>query len=154
MKNLTIRRRIMASFAVVLALMVIMAAFAYIQLMKIDREATFIAGDAVSGLTFTNQIVLDRIANYSLTQEFVLQTSQVSKQTLQTAILATRAYLDTLISEYEATINTPAEKALFDSYKSAENLYKAAQDAVLKAGLDPTKPSSITTKPSSSTRAI
>ena len=31
----------------------------------------------------------------------------------------------------------PAEKALFDSYKSAENLYKVAQDAVLKAGLDP-----------------
>ena len=40
MKNLTIRRRIMASFAVVLALMVLMAAVAYTRLTTIERQAT------------------------------------------------------------------------------------------------------------------
>ena len=136
MKNLTIRRRIVASFAVVLALMVIMATVAYTRLMNIETQAAYIEHDAVPGLTFINQIVLDRIANYSLTQEFVLQPDMAAKQNLQAAILATRTYMDTLISEYAATINLPAERDLLGAYKSAEALYKTAQDGVLKAGLD------------------
>jgi methyl-accepting chemotaxis protein WspA len=39
MKNLTIRRRIIASVAIVLALMMLMAAVAYTQLMAIERES-------------------------------------------------------------------------------------------------------------------
>ena len=49
MKNLTIRRRILASFAVVLALMVIMAAVAYTRLTSIERQAALIASDALPG---------------------------------------------------------------------------------------------------------
>jgi methyl-accepting chemotaxis protein WspA len=136
MKNLTIRWRIMTSFAVVLALMVIMAAVAYTRLTTIERQTQLIANDSVPGLTHTNQIVVDRIANYSLTQEFVLQTDMPRKQKLQAAILASRAYLDTLITEYATSITTPADRDLFDAFKSAEDLYRTAQDAILKAGLD------------------
>src|SRR5882672_3858580 len=106
MKTLTIRARIMASFAVVLALMVTMAAVAYTRLMHIQRQAALISSDAIPGLTLTNQIVADRIANYSLTQEFALQTDAAMRQKLQTAILASRAYLETLITQYGATITT------------------------------------------------
>ena len=47
MKKLTIRWRIMASFAVVLALMVTMATVAYSRLKHIEQQAAFIASDAV-----------------------------------------------------------------------------------------------------------
>ena len=134
MKNLTIRWRIMASFAVVLVLMMTMAAMAYISLMTIERATTVIAGDAVPGLIHSNQILVDRIANYSLTQEFALQTDAAAKQKLQTAILASRAYLDTLTTEYESTIHQPADRELFGTYKSAVESYRAKQDDVLKAG--------------------
>ena len=75
MKTLTIRRRIIASFAIVLALMVFMAGGgAQSACSTSSSRPTFIGSDAVPGLTYTNRIVVDEIANYSLTQEFVLQS--------------------------------------------------------------------------------
>ena len=136
MKNLTIRRRIMASFAVVLALMVIMATVAYTRLLTIEREAAFIASNAVPALTYAHQIVLHRVSNFSLTQEFVLQTDMASKQR-QAAVLANHAEVDALIAEYAATVVTSEGQDLFNAYKSAEERYRMAQDVVLKAGLDP-----------------
>jgi methyl-accepting chemotaxis protein WspA len=137
MKNLTIRRRIMASFAIVLALMLIMATVAYTRLVSIERQATYIAGDALPGLTYTSQILLNRVGNYSVTQELVLQMDIAAKQKRQAAILASRVYLDTLDTQYAATITTPADHDLFDTYKRAESSYRMAQDDVLRAGLDP-----------------
>ncbi|MEP6915681.1 MAG: methyl-accepting chemotaxis protein, partial [Acidobacteriota bacterium] len=66
MKFLTIRQRIIASFAVVLTLMMIMAALAYVRLGDIERKAALIQIDSIPGLTLTNQIVVERVANYSL----------------------------------------------------------------------------------------
>ena len=136
MKYLTIRRRIMASFAVVLALMVIMAAVAYARLMTIKKSTTVIASDSMPGVIHASRILLDRVANYSLTQEFALQTDIARKQKLQAAIIGSRAYLDTVIAEYATTINEPADRALFDDYKAAEELYRSTQDAILTAGLE------------------
>jgi methyl-accepting chemotaxis protein WspA len=136
MKNLTIRWRIMASFAVVLALMAIMAAAAYSRLVSIERQANLIESDAIPGLTYTNQIVVDRIANYSLTQEFVLQADIDKKQKLKAAILASRGYLDTLTTDYAATIHVPAEQALLDEYKTTVDAYRAVQDGILASGVD------------------
>jgi methyl-accepting chemotaxis protein WspA len=62
MKNLTIRRRIIASFAVVLGLMLIMAAVAYTRLISIEQQVAHIASDALPGLTYTNQISVARIS--------------------------------------------------------------------------------------------
>ncbi len=137
MKNLSIRRRIIASFAIILALMVIMAAVAYNRLVHIEREAASIASDDVEGLTYANQILLDQIANYSLTQEFVLQSDMGEKRQLQTAILAARTHLETLIAEFTPTLTMPAERPLLDAYRSAEGNYRMAQDGILTAGLDP-----------------
>jgi methyl-accepting chemotaxis protein WspA len=136
MKHLTIRQRIIASFAVILALIVIMAAVAYTRLTYIQRQATSIATDSIPGLTYANEIVVDRIANYSLTQEFVLQTDMASKQKLQAAILASRGYLDTLATQYAGTIAHEADQQLFAAYKTAEDTYRAEQDGALKMGLD------------------
>jgi methyl-accepting chemotaxis protein WspA len=136
MKNLTIQGRIIASFAVVLALMMAMAAVAYIRLVNIERATVVIVSDALPGLTYTNQVLLDRIANYSLMQEFVLQTDMAGKQKKQAAMLASRADLDTQAKAYAATITSSADRELFDAYKSAAAAYNAVQDLILQAGLD------------------
>lgn len=136
MKNLTIRRRIIASFAVVLGLMLIMAAVAYTRLRNIEQQVALIATEELPGLTYTNQIILDRIANYSSTQEFVIQADMAAKQTLQAAILANRAHQGTLMTGYATTISTPADQDLFDAYKRAENIYQMVQDGLLTTGLD------------------
>src|SRR5437773_6509047 len=90
MKNLTIRRQIMASFAVILALMMVRAAVEYTRLMRIEQLTSSIELEALPGLDYTHLIVVDRIANYSLTQQYVLETDMAMKQKLRSAILESR----------------------------------------------------------------
>jgi methyl-accepting chemotaxis protein WspA len=135
MNSLTIRSRIIASFAVVLALMAVMAGVAYSRLLDIEHQANFIATDTVVGLTYANQLTLDRITNYSLTEQFALQSDPAARQRLQTAILASRGHLDTLIAQYAATSTVPAEQALVTAYREATEHYRLTQDEVLKEGL-------------------
>jgi len=136
MKNLTIRWRIIASFTVVLVLMIIMAAVAYTRLEHIERQAVAIATDALPGLTLTNQILVERLASYSLTQELVLQTDGARKQELQTAILASRAYLDKLGTDYVGTINEPADREQYAAYTTKVAAYRVVQDRLLQAALE------------------
>src|SRR5713101_8204361 len=137
MKNLTIRRRIVASFAVILALMTVMAAVEYRRLMLIEQLSSSIELDTLPGLDYTHLIVVDRIANYSLTQQYVLETDMAMRQTLRAAILESRSYAETLASQYVARINAPAELEMFTTFKGAQEVYASAQDRVLTAGLDP-----------------
>jgi methyl-accepting chemotaxis protein WspA len=137
MKHFTIRWRIAASFAVVLALMAVMATVAYTRLLRIEQLTSSIETNILPGLHYSNQIVVDRIANYSLTEEYALQTDAAAKQQLQSAILASRDYTKTLLAQYATQINSPAEQKLFESFASAQDLYISAQDEVLKAGLNP-----------------
>jgi len=137
MKRLTIRHRILASFAIVLALMTIMAGVAYARLHSIELQARHIARDAMPGLTSTNQIVVDRTANYSLMQEFVLQQDLARKAQLRTGVLASRAYLDTLLAEYAGTLTAQSDKDEVEAYRRAEEKYRTVQDGILTSGLDP-----------------
>jgi len=136
MKNWKIRARIAVSFAVILALMMVMAGLAYTQLMRVEQLSGDIDKNVLPGLNYSNQIVADRIANYSLSEQYVLQSDVVIKQKLKAAVLASRDYTNTLIAQYEATISTPEERQLFETFKSAQDLYAAAQDEILATGMD------------------
>ena len=137
MKNWTIRWRIAASFAVFLALMAVTAAAAYTRLVRIEQLTTRIEKDIMPGLHYSNQIVVDRMANYSLTEEYALQTDAAAKQQLQAAIMASRDYTKTLLAQFNATISSPEERKLFETFTSAQDVYVSAQDEVLKVGLNP-----------------
>src|SRR5438093_1936013 len=136
MKNLTIRRRIVVSFAVILALMMVMAAVAYTRLIRIEQLTSGIELETLPALDYTHLIVVDRMANYSLTEQYVLQTDMAMKQKLRSAILENRVYAETLATQFSATMNSPAETELFAAFKSAQGLYESEQDKVLTAGLD------------------
>jgi len=116
--------------------MMVMAAVAYTRLILIEQLTSRIELEALPALDYTHLIVVDRIANYSLTQQYVLQTDMAMKQKLRPAILESRVYAETLATQYSAAISSPAEKALFVAFKSAEDLYASAQDKVLTGGLD------------------
>jgi methyl-accepting chemotaxis protein WspA len=136
MKNWTIRTRIAVSFAVILALMAGMAAVAYTRLIRIEQLSSGIDKDILPGLKYSNQIVADRIANYSLTEQYALQSDPAIKQKLRSAILASRDYTKTLLAQYGTTVNTPEEQQLFESFKNAQDLYASAQDELLAVGPD------------------
>ena len=136
MKNWTIRARIAVSFAVILALMTVMAAVAYTHLIRIEQLSSGIDQNILPKLNYSNQIAVDQIANYSLTEQYALQSDVATKQKLQAAILASRDYTKTLFEQYGATISTPEERQLFESFKGAQDLYAAAQDELLAIGMD------------------
>jgi methyl-accepting chemotaxis protein WspA len=123
------------SFAVILALMTVTAAIAYTHLKRIDQLSKGIDQDILPGLIYSNQIVVDRIANYSLTEQYALQSDVGVRQKLQSAILESREYTSTLLTQFGATIRTPEERELFESFKSARDVYTSAQDEFLEAGL-------------------
>ena len=135
MTNWTIRWRIVVSFAVILALMTLMATVAYTRLARIDELTAIIDKDVLPGLIYSNEIKIDRIANYSLTAEYALQADPAVKQKLQAAILASREDTKTLLAEYSQHVNVAGERELFESFKAAEAAYESAQDDVLAAGL-------------------
>ena len=137
MKYLTIRRRIVLSFTVILALMTVMAAVAYTRLIRIEQLATSVELETLPGLDYTHLIVVDRMANYSLTQQYVIQTDMAVRQQLKTAILESRVLGETLATQFSASITSPEENQLFAAFKTAEDLYASGQDKVLAAGLDP-----------------
>ncbi len=138
MKKWTIRSRIAVSFAVILALMTVTASIAYTHLRRIDQLSKGIDQDILPGLIYSNQIVVDQIANYSMTEQYALQSDVGVRQKLQSAILASREYTSTLLTQFEATIRTPEERELLESFKSARDAYTSAQDEFLAAGLKAT----------------
>jgi methyl-accepting chemotaxis protein WspA len=138
MKSLTIRWRIVASFAIILALMMAMAAVAYTRLVRIEQLTSGIELDGVPGLTDINQIAVELVVNDSLTQDYVTEIGDALTQQMRSEILSGRALLDALIGHYDTTITTDADRELFGTFKKAQALHIAAQDDILKANRDRT----------------
>jgi methyl-accepting chemotaxis protein WspA len=135
MRTWTIRWRIVGSFAVILGLMIVMAAVAYTRLVRIEQLTATLENDILPGLNVASQIKADRIANYSMTEEYALQADAAVRQKLQAAILASRTYTKTLLVQYAPRITSSAEQGLFDAFASAQDQYAAVQDEVLTTGL-------------------
>ncbi len=101
MTKWTIRGRIAASFAIILALMMVTAGVAYTQLIRIEELSGDIGADSLPGLNCSSRILVDGIANYSLTEQYALQTDVAIKRKLKAAILASRDHTATLFAQYD-----------------------------------------------------
>jgi methyl-accepting chemotaxis protein WspA len=135
-KNWTIRWRIVLSFALVLSLMAAMAIVTYTRLLQVEQMAAGIDHGSLPGLNQSHQLLVDRIVNYSLTEEYALQTDPVAKQKLRAAILASRDYTRSLLDQYESLDGTPDVHELFAALKKAQSAYTEAQDRALTSDLD------------------
>jgi methyl-accepting chemotaxis protein WspA len=133
MKHLTIRRKIVASFAVILGLMIAMAAVAYTRLVRIEQLTRSIEVEALPGLNDINQIAVALVVNDSLTQDYLVAIGVALDRQMRSEILSGRASLETLVGHYETTIRTAADRGLFETFKSAQEGHAAAQDEILKA---------------------
>ena len=80
MNTWTIRQRILASFAAVLALMIVMGAVAYACLARVADDATVIQKDAVPGMAVSGQLNAAWLDNFALTQKHVLETEEADRK--------------------------------------------------------------------------
>ncbi|SAL73190.1 chemotaxis-related protein [Caballeronia peredens] len=133
MKQLSIRHRILASFGIILSLMLIMAALSYTLLGGIDREAKSLEDDSMLGFALSNDLRAAWFENYTLTQRLVFIDSDAEQTRRDTQRLTeTRATLDKLMDTYVPTIFEDEDRRLFNDFKRQRELYTPIQDQALR----------------------
>jgi methyl-accepting chemotaxis protein WspA len=103
MKHWTIRWRIIASFGVMLALIIIMTALQYNRLIAIETEETEVESLALSRLLRATAI---RAWADSLlvTQQFVFEPEEAGRRRLEGSLEHSRAALETAVSAVQLTV--------------------------------------------------
>jgi methyl-accepting chemotaxis protein WspA len=133
MKDWTIRRRIVVSFGVVLAAMVVMAAVAYSRLTLVDAEARAIQSDSVPGLYDSTAIEDAWSDDFTAAEQRVFSQDAERTSVLDARLSTSRAELDKLIAAYEGLVKTATERQAFDAFKTIYADYLGQRDAVIRA---------------------
>jgi methyl-accepting chemotaxis protein WspA len=101
MNNLTIRQRILGSFAAVLVVMSIMAALTFLSLIRTENEAISVETKTVPGLFYSLEMMAGWIETQTLVQDLALSDTDAARQRAIAAIEANRDYLRGLMVTYE-----------------------------------------------------
>jgi methyl-accepting chemotaxis protein WspA len=117
MKNYTIQARILISFAVVLAIMLVMGGVAYTQLAHIEEQASGVEARTAPGLYYGTQIMLASLTDYSLLQAEAIENQPALIRAVEAEIQANRAKLDGLYTKYQSVLHDA--KRIIDSSCSA-----------------------------------
>jgi methyl-accepting chemotaxis protein WspA len=132
-KQLSIRHRILASFGIILFLMLVMAALSYTLLGGIDREAKSLEDDSMLGFSLSNDLRAAWFENYTITQRLVFIDKDAEQARRDTQRLTeTRATIDKLMDTYVPTIFEDEDRRLFNDFKRQRDLYLPVQDQVLR----------------------
>jgi methyl-accepting chemotaxis protein WspA len=93
------------SFAVVLAVMLVMGGVAYTQLAHIEEQASGVAARTAPGLYYGTQIMLASLFDYSLLQAEVIENEPAAILAAEPEIQANRAKLDGLATKYQSVLH-------------------------------------------------
>ncbi|MDD2060390.1 methyl-accepting chemotaxis protein [Pseudomonas sp. GD03860] len=134
MKNWTLRQRILASFAVIIAIMLLMVVAAYSRLEAIETDEEAVRTDSIPGVYYSSMIRSAWVDSYVLTQQLVGLSG--NREITAADKLQYKEYDDRLkqhMSSYQATIQDPDDQATFDEFGRLESAYDKAIEAVLEA---------------------
>jgi methyl-accepting chemotaxis protein WspA len=133
MINWTIRRRILLSFALMIVAMGVMGAVAYVELSKIDRQASDLSSRSLPQLAYSSQLLAAWNENYSIAQELVIVEDDSEFDTLNAEIQASLARIDESLNKYAAVAN-PEERQHADAVKALIAPYRTVQEQILRIG--------------------
>jgi methyl-accepting chemotaxis protein WspA len=136
MKKWTIRQRLLGSFVVILALMMVMGGVAYTRLAIIEKGATSAATGSIPGLYASTEIASNLIMTYALTVEQLGQGDIRATQKLAARWQANQEKFEASIRKYESTIRTVQDRELFEAFKSRVAPYERLQQEVLQLNAD------------------
>ncbi|HEJ4725692.1 TPA: Wsp signal transduction system chemoreceptor WspA [Pseudomonas aeruginosa] len=135
MKNWTVRQRILASFAVIIAIMLLMAATAYVKMLTVEKGAYRVQDDAMPGMYFITLVRSSWTDNYLQTQELfgITDDHELSKAEAD-SILASEERLDQQIASYQKTMNPDEARdhELLAGFQAVRNNYLEQHDKVLE----------------------
>ena len=136
MKNLTIRQRLLGSFAAILALMMLMGSAAYLELTGIEKETTSASSDSLPGLYSSTAIRGNLILNYALTAESLGQNDVLQAKNVEARLQANVKGWEDAIHTYESTIVQAQGRSNFEAFKDTRAAYVRLQQQVLQLSAD------------------
>jgi methyl-accepting chemotaxis protein WspA len=126
MKKLTIRWRVLGSFAVVLVVIAVMAVVTFTQLARINAEE-----DKVPGLFFSSQLMIAWGLQHIMLDEHILKTDAADLQAVEGELRANRAAIQKLAKSYEDTIVGDQGRQSFAPLTALTDQYFAGEAEVL-----------------------
>ncbi|KTC17559.1 chemotaxis protein [Pseudomonas marginalis ICMP 9505] len=132
MKNWTLRQRILASFAVIIAIMLLMVVVSYSRLLKIETSQVAVRDDAVPGVYLSSIIRSAWVDSYLLTIDVIgLRDDKTLTNADKADYKSFEARIQQQMASYEKTVYVQADRAEFDSFKAAHVAYnKVLADVV------------------------
>ncbi|MGO4405960.1 methyl-accepting chemotaxis protein [Bosea sp. RAF48] len=133
MKSLTIRRRILLSFAAVMAVMSAIAALSYVWFLQTEREALTVETNTVPGLYYSAQLTTAWTGARGLIREFQLSDTAAERTRASDAILASREKVRSLLKAYQPTIDSDEDRKNYAEAVRLFEQYVPIEDAMLAA---------------------
>ncbi|EJL04907.1 MULTISPECIES: methyl-accepting chemotaxis protein [Pseudomonas] len=132
MKNWTLRQRILASFAVIIAIMLLMVVVSFSRLLKIQDSEERVRADAVPGVYYSSMIRGGWVDSYVLTQQIVgLSGNHEITAEDKTRFQGFEQHLREEIQNYQQLIQNPADQASFDEFENNHQAFNLAMAKVL-----------------------
>jgi methyl-accepting chemotaxis protein WspA len=135
-KGWTIRRRILASFAIVLGLVVVMGLVALRDLDAIEGLSSHEAETSVPGLYLATAVQSELIVNYGLTAEYVGQTDVLRLSKIEAELKSNAERFEEAVNKYEALPADAASREAFGAFRAAKDVYFATQRDILRRSAD------------------
>ena len=135
--HLTIRQRILGSYALLMAIMLAMGVVVHTQLNAVTRETVAVKDDSVPALYYATQLLSSFNEEYAITQEFGFEQNPTVIPPLLREIQDSRLKILSTTKKYAATITDRDEQAQYEAYEKERLLYLRLQDDILKLTSDP-----------------
>ncbi len=134
MKNWTLRQRILASFAVIIAIMLLMVIASYSRLASIEASEESVRTDSIPGLYYSSMIRSAWVDSFVFTQRLV---GLSDKRALSAEDMEQyKGFKERLVASkasYQATIHGTEDQARFDEFGRLESEYDQILGKVLDA---------------------
>jgi methyl-accepting chemotaxis protein WspA len=130
--HLTIRQRILGSYALIMAIMLIMGGIVYAHLRAVTRETINVEEFSLPALYYVTQMLNAFNEDYAITQEFGLDQDTATMPSLVREVAESRVKMTGLTKKYVATITDADEREKYEAYEKERIPYLRIQDDVLR----------------------
>jgi methyl-accepting chemotaxis protein WspA len=133
-KNWTLRQRILASFAVIIAIMLLMIVAAYSRLVAIETAEEAVGTDSIPGVYYSSMIRSAWVDSYVTSQQLVGLSNH--REITSADLELFRSFdnrLKQYMASYQTTIQDKDDQARFDSFVQLEESYLKIVKQVLDA---------------------
>lgn len=132
MKNWTLRQRILASFAVIIAIMLLMVVVSYSRLLKIEASEVAVRDDAVPGVYLSSMIRSAWVDSYLQTLELLgLRDDKQLSDADRAEFKSFDARILQQMDSYEKTIASSDDRSEFDKFETLHQVYNKSLATVL-----------------------